>query len=224
MRFLNCGIRPLGIYPVVDRAYKLTTLYEAGVTTAQLRVKDMQGSDLENEIIEAICISSEYNTRIFINDFWELAIKHKAYGVHLGQEDIQDANIQAIYRNDLRLGISTHTTEEINIALGFEPSYVAIGPIYETNSKEMVYNPVGLEDLRSWSNMVDYPIVAIGGINLDNLEEVLKTGAVDGAAMIAAVLDEQKEVSRFKTIMLVDRFNRVINEPCQDEISYGEIA
>ena len=144
MKFLNCGIRPLGIYSVVDRAYKLTALYEAGVTTAQLRVKDLEGNKLEEEIVEAIRISSEYNTRLFINDFWELAIKHGAYGIHLGQEDIQEANVKAIHHAKLRLGISTHTTAEIDIALDFEPSYVAIGPIYKTNSKEMVYNPVGL--------------------------------------------------------------------------------
>lgn len=224
MKFLNCGIRPLGIYPVVDRAYKLTALYEAGVTTAQLRVKDMQGDDLEAEIVEAIAISSEYNTRLFINDFWELAIQHRAYGVHLGQEDIQEANVKAIHRAGLRLGISTHTTAEINIALDFEPSYVAIGPIHKTDSKEMVYNPVGLEDLQTWSRKVDYPIVAIGGIHLGNMEEVLKTGSADGIAMIAGVLDESKEVSRFKTVMLVDKFQRIISEPSPDELCCAEIA
>lgn len=224
MKFLNCGIRPLGIYPVVDRAYKLTALYEAGVTTAQLRVKDMQGSELEAEIVEAIRISSEYNSRLFINDFWELAIKHQAYGVHLGQEDIQDADIKAIHRADLRLGISTHTRDEINIALAFEPSYVAIGPIYETNSKKMVYDPVGLEDLKRWSKRVDYPIVAIGGIHLGNMEEVLKVGAANGIAMIAGVLDESKEVSRLKTVMLVDKFHRLFSEACRSELVYAETA
>jgi len=212
MKFLECGIRPLGIYPVVDRAYKLTALYEAGITTTQLRVKDMSGEILENEIVEAIRISSEYNSRLFINDFWLLAIKHGAYGVHLGQEDIQDADIRAIHRNGLRLGISTHTTAEIEIALGFEPSYLAIGPIYETTSKEMVYNPVGLEDLKHWSKDVNYPIVAIGGINLSNIEEVIKTGSANGVAMIQGVQEEDGEISRFKTVLLVDKFNRVWND------------
>ncbi len=209
MKFLDCGIRPLGIYPVVDRAYKLTALYKAGVTTGQLRVKDMSGDVLENEIREAIRISKEYNCRLFINDFWELAVKHKAYGVHLGQEDIRDADVSAVHRAGLRLGISTHTTAELDIALGFEPSYVAIGPIYETTSKKMVYNPVGLEDLKRWSEGVDYPIVAIGGIDLSNIKEVMKTGSANGVAMIQGVLEEDGEVSRFKTVMLVDRFNRI---------------
>ena len=212
MKFLNCGIRPLGIYPVVDRAYKLVALYKVGVTTTQLRVKDLSGQALENEIQEAICISSAYNSRLFINDFWELAIKYKAYGVHLGQEDIQKADIRAIHWADLRLGISTHTPEELEIAMRFDPSYVAIGPLYETSSKEMVYNPVGLEDLKRWSEGVDYPIVAIGGINLGNIEEVVKTGSANGAAMIQGVLEENGEISRLKTVMLVDKFNRVWNE------------
>lgn len=212
IKFLDCGIRPLGLYPVVDRAYKLTALYEAGVTTTQLRVKDMAGETLEHEIMEAIRISAEYNSRLFINDFWELAIQHRAYGVHLGQEDIQEANVRSIHRAGLRLGISTHTSKEIDIALNFEPSYVAIGPVYETNSKKMVYNPVGLEDLKKWSQKVDYPIVAIGGINLGNIEEVVNTGSANGVAMISGVLEDNKEISRLKTVMLVDKFNRVWGE------------
>ncbi len=212
MKFLDCGIRPLGLYPVVDRAYKLTALYEAGVTTTQLRVKDMAGERLEDEIMEAIRISADYNSRLFINDFWELAIKHRAYGVHLGQEDIQEANVRSIHRAGLRLGISTHTTTEIDFALNFEPSYVAIGPIYETTSKEMVYDPVGLEDLKKWSQNVEYSIVAIGGINLGNIEEVVSTGSANGVAMIAGVLEDNKEVSHLKTVMLVDKFNRVWGE------------
>ena len=211
MKFLDCGIRPLGVYPVVDRAYKLTALYEAGITTAQLRVKDMAAEVLENEIKEAIDISSEYNSRLFINDFWELAIKYRAYGVHLGQEDIQEANVEAIYDAGLRLGISTHTTAEIDIALNFEPSYIAIGPIYETTSKKMVYDPVGLEDLKKWSRSVTYPIVAIGGINLYTISDIIKTYAVNGVAMITGVLEEG-EVSERKTKKLIDIFKKVWNE------------
>ncbi|HIP61157.1 MAG TPA: thiamine phosphate synthase, partial [Sulfurovum sp.] len=175
MKFLDCGPSPIGIYPVVDRAYKLEALYEHGITTTQLRVKDMQDTQLENEIQEAIKISQRYNARFFVNDFWELAIKHNAYGIHLGQEDILDADIQAIHRANIRLGISTHTTDEIKIALDIEPSYVAIGPIYKTNSKKMTYDPVGIEDLKRWAKSVDYPIVAIGGINLDTIESIMAT-------------------------------------------------
>ena len=207
MKFKNCGTTPLGIYPVVDRTDKLEPLYKCGITTAQLRVKDMQGDELENEIVEAIKISKKYNARLFINDYWQLAIKHKAYGIHLGQEDILEADIEAIYISGIRLGISTHTPKEIKIALDIEPSYVAIGPIYETTSKKMVYNPVGIEDLKRWAEMVDYPIVAIGGINLDTIESVVSAKSADGIAMIGGVLDGD-EVSEVNTRELIDVFGR----------------
>ena len=208
MKFKNCGNTPLGIYPVVDRAYKLKALYEAGITTAQLRVKDMSGDILENEIIDAIKISEVHNARLFINDFWELAIKHKAYGIHLGQEDIRNANIRAMYEANIRLGISTHTKDEIKVAEHIEPSYLAIGPIFETNSKKMVYDPVGIEDLKRWSSSVSYPIVAIGGINIDTIGQVLETKAANGIAMIAGVLQDS-EVSTEKTKELINIFEKV---------------
>ncbi|MBT3279840.1 MAG: thiamine phosphate synthase [Campylobacteraceae bacterium] len=206
MKFLDCGTTPIGLYPVVDRTDKLKPLYESGVTTTQLRVKDLTGVELENEIIEAIKISKEYNARLFINDFWLLAIKHNAYGIHLGQEDILEANIQAIHDANIRLGISTHTTDEIKIALDIEPSYVAIGPVFETQTKEMVYEPVGISRLKQWSETVDYPIVAIAGIKLHNIKEVVETNCVNGVAMITGVLDEN-EVSISKTEALVKAFN-----------------
>lgn len=205
MKFPKCDDTPLGIYPVVDRAYKLKPLYEVGITTAQLRVKDMSGEELEHEVKEAIQISESFNARFFLNDYWQLGIKHQAYGIHLGQEDIQEADVDAILQAGIRLGISTHTPKEIDIALGFEPSYLAIGPIYETTSKKMVYNPVGLEDLKRWASRVDYPIVAIGGINSETIGGVVATGAANGIAMIRDVL-ETGEVSKEKTRKLMEAF------------------
>jgi len=205
MRFKDCGDIPLGLYPVVDDYKKLLPLYQEGVTTAQLRIKNRDIEQIEDEIIKAIDISNRFNARLFINDYWELAIKHKAYGIHLGQEDIQEANIDAIYKAGIRLGISTHTTDEIKIALDIEPSYVAIGPIYETTSKKMVYNPVGIEDLKRWGSSVDYPIVAIGGIDIDNIKVVLDTNMADGIAMIGGVLSED-EVDRDRVKALLKCF------------------
>lgn len=205
MKFKNCGTTPLGIYPVVDRTDKLEPLYKCGITTSQLRVKDLKDNELENEIIEAIKISEQYNARLFVNDYWELAIKHGAYGIHLGQEDILEADIKAIYEAGIRLGISTHTRDEIKIALDIEPSYVAIGPIYETQTKKMVYSPVGIPRLKEWAKMVDYPIVAIAGIKVHNLKEVLDSNAVNGVAMITGVLEDGK-VSEKKTKELIEIF------------------
>jgi len=207
MKFKNCGNTPLSIYPVVDSVDKLEALYQVGITTAQLRVKDMTGEVLENEVIKAINISEVFDARFFLNDFWELGIKHKAYGIHLGQEDIQEADIQAILDAGLRLGISTHTTNEIQIAMAFEPSYLAIGPIFETTSKKMVYNPVGIDDLKRWAINVNYPIVAIGGINIDNIKEVALTKSANGIAMISDVL-ENGEVSKDRTTALMKAFEK----------------
>jgi thiamine-phosphate pyrophosphorylase/hydroxymethylpyrimidine kinase/phosphomethylpyrimidine kinase/thiamine-phosphate diphosphorylase len=209
MKFPQCDETPLGLYPIVDRAHKLKPLYEAGVTTAQLRIKDMEAEALEAEVVEAIALSKVYDVRFFLNDYWQLAIKHGAYGVHLGQEDIQEADIEAIYGAGLRLGISSHTPKEIEIALGFAPSYLAIGPIYEPISKKMAYENVGLDNLKAWAAYVDYPIVAIGGITQENIAAVARTKAASGIAMISAVLDEDGEVSKAKTEALLKTLKEV---------------
>ena len=203
MKFSKCDETPLGIYPIVDRAYKLRPLYEVGITTAQLRTKDkFSGQALEDEVIEAIKISKEFNARFFLNDFWELGIKHGAYGIHLGQEDIQEADVQAILDKGIRLGISSHTPKEIDISLGFEPSYLAIGPIYEPISKKLVYDTVGTQRLKAWAEYVDYPIVAIGGITIENIYEVSQTKTASGIAMISDVLvDGEVSKKRVKALM-----------------------
>jgi thiamine-phosphate diphosphorylase len=168
----------------------------------------MDGEQLEREIVEAIEISRAFGARLFINDYWKLAIKHSAYGIHLGQEDVVDADLDTISKAGIRLGISTHTTDEIAVALAIEPSYVAIGPIYETTSKAMVYNPVGINDLNRWAKGVSFPIVAIAGIDISNIKDVLDTATVSGVAMISGVLDSHREVSVEKTKALVDSFDR----------------
>ena len=202
MTFKDCGNTPLGIYPLVDRAEKLETLFSLGITTAQLRIKDLKDQALEDEIIKAIRISNKYQTRLFINDFWQLAIKHKAYGIHLGQEDLLDANLEAIHKAGIRLGVSTHTTKEIEMALEIEPSYLAIGPIFKTTSKVVAYNTVGIKELENWSKNVPYPIVAIGGINLQNIQDILDISSVVGIAMSSELLDKNK-ISPLKTKKLL---------------------
>jgi len=202
MQFPPCSNTPLGIYPVVDRAAKLKPLYQCGITTAQLRVKDLAGSALKEEVRRAIALSREYNVRFFLNDYWQLAIEYDAYGVHLGQEDIQKADITAIHSAGLRLGISSHTPHEIDIALGFQPSYLAIGPIYEPISKKLTYPPVGIKKLITWSQKVPYPIVAIGGITEENIAKVAATGAASGIAMISGVLEGER-ISKKKTEALI---------------------
>ncbi len=207
MKFLNCGESPLGIYPLVDRAEKLKILYELGITTAQLRVKDLKEKALEDEVAKAVKISKEYKARLFINDYWQLAIKHKAYGIHLGQEDLEVANLKAIHQAGIRLGVSTHTTKEIEMALEIEPSYLAIGPIFKTTSKKVNYKTVGVRELEKWSKNLHYPVVAIGGINLSNIEEIIAIKNVDGIAMISELLDKNA-ISPNKTKSLLKLFSK----------------
>lgn len=185
--FPSCGPSPLGLYPVVDRAAWLNTLLPAGVTTIQLRIKDLTGTALRDEIRRAIAVAEQHRARLFINDYWQLAIELGAYGVHLGQEDLADADIAAIRDAGLRLGISTHCHYEVARALPLRPSYLACGPVYPTTSKDMPWVPHGPSGLSYWRQVLhDYPLVAIGGIDRSRLPAVHATGA-DGIAMISAL-------------------------------------
>ena len=184
----------MGLYPVVDRAAWIARLIPQGITTIQLRVKDLEGEALEQEIKNAIKIAQKYQCRLFINDYWQLAIKHGAYGVHLGQEDLEQADLSAIHKAGLRLGLSTHCFYEVAQAACHRPSYIACGPIYHTNTKKMPWVPQGIEKLSYWCCLLDYPLVAIGGINQQRITDVLNTG-VDSIAMVTAIMEaEQPEI------------------------------
>ena len=180
----------LGLYPVVDSVEWVQKCLKAGVKTIQLRVKDVEPTVLDNMVAQAAKLGHEYNARLFINDYWQLAIKHKAYGVHLGQEDLEVADMNAIQAAGLHLGLSTHSWFEIARAHSLKPSYIAIGPIYETTTKVMPWQPQGLDNLYEWNHLLSgtYPIVAIGGINADNAEDVLSTG-VGSIAMVRAITE-----------------------------------
>lgn len=107
----------LGLYPVVDSVEWIERLLESGVRTIQLRIKDKRDEEVEADVIAAIALGRRYNARLFINDYWRLAIKHRAYGVHLGQEDLETTDLKAIQAAGLRLGVSTHDDMEIDVAL-----------------------------------------------------------------------------------------------------------
>lgn len=187
LTFPNCGTKSLGLYPVVDHIHWLEKLLPLGVTTIQLRIKNKKDIELKNMLCESIQLAKQYQARLFINDYWELAIEYNAYGVHLGQEDLATADIKNIYRAGLRLGISTHSEEEINRALTVKPSYLALGPIFPTTSKVMSFAPQGIAQLKYWQQRIsNYPLVAIGGINLENINDVIAT-EVSGIAMISAI-------------------------------------
>ncbi len=181
---------PIGFYPVVPTAAWVERLLGWGVRTIQLRIKaaDHTPANIAVEVIAAIEAGNAVSgAQVFINDHWQLALSGGAYGVHLGQEDLDTADIEALRNAGIRLGLSTHTPAELARAKAVQPSYLAIGPIYPTTLKVMPYEPVGLENLQEWAKQAaPYPVVAIGGISLERMPGVLACG-VDGVAVVSAV-------------------------------------
>ncbi|MFS2060749.1 thiamine phosphate synthase [Kosakonia cowanii] len=188
----------LGLYPVVDSVEWIARLLDAGVRTLQLRIKDKRDEEVEADVMAAIALARRYNARLFINDYWRLAIKHQAYGVHLGQEDLATTDLTAIRQAGLRLGLSTHDDMEIDVALAARPSYIALGHVFPTQTKQMPSAPQGLATLtRHVARLGDYPTVAIGGISLSRAPEVLATG-VGSIAVVSAITqaDEWPQATR----------------------------
>lgn len=188
----------LGLYPVVDSVEWIARLLDAGVRTLQLRIKDKRDEEVEADVTAAIALARRYNARLFINDYWQLAIKHQAYGVHLGQEDLATTDLTAIRQAGLRLGLSTHDDMEIDVALAARPSYIALGHVFPTQTKQMPSAPQGLATLtRHVARLGDYPTVAIGGISLSRAPEVLATG-VGSIAVVSAITqaDEWQQATR----------------------------
>ncbi len=177
----------LGLYPVVDSVEWIARLLEVGLRTIQLRIKDREEEAVEPAVIASIALGKRYNARLFINDYWQLAVKHRAYGVHLGQEDLDVANLNAIREAGLRLGVSTHDDYELDRALAIRPSYIALGHIFPTETKAMPSAPQGLTELqRHITRLKGVSTVAIGGISLARAPAVLATG-VGSIAVVSAI-------------------------------------
>ncbi len=202
--FASCQTLKLGLYPVLDCIEWIERVLKMGVKTLQLRIKDKQPEQVEAQVIAAIALGKKYNARLFINDYWQLAIKHGAYGVHLGQEDIDVADLVQIADAGLRLGLSTHGYYELLRAQQLKPSYIALGHIFPTQTKEMPSNPQGLTRLANYAHLLaDTPTVAIGGINLERASAVWQCGVGSIAVVTAITLsdDPERVVREFNEIM-----------------------
>lgn len=202
--FASCDTLQLGLYPVLDSVSLIEKVLKLGVKTLQLRIKDKQSEQVEQQIIDAIALGKKYQARLFINDYWQLAIKHQAYGVHLGQEDMDLADLPMIADAGLRLGLSTHGYYEMLRAKQLRPSYIALGHIFETQTKEMPSDPQGLTRLAKYAQLLsDIPTVAIGGINLQRAPAVWETGIGSIAVVTAITLsdDPQAVIESFNQIM-----------------------
>lgn len=193
----------LGIYPVVADVELLEVLLKAGCRTIQLRLKGevQPGSSAEQAIIRAIALGRQYQARVFINDHWQQAIAHGAFGVHLGQEDLSQASLEAIQGAGMALGLSSHGYFEALLALRHRPSYLALGHIFATTTKVMPSLPQGLARLGAYSETFGslLPTVAIGGIDEHNLDAVKHTG-VANVAVVRAITEAAEPVTAFRRL------------------------
>jgi len=188
--FAPCPIQ-LGLYAVLPNALWIARMAKADVPTVQLRFKSDDKAAVAKEVAASVAATQGTNTLLFINDHWEEAIAAGAYGVHLGQEDMQEAPLEKIRSAGLRLGLSTHGYKEMLLADRHSPSYIALGAVFPTTLKRMVTTPQGLGRLERYAQLMqNYPLVAIGGIDLERLPAVVKTG-VGSVAVVRAITESE---------------------------------
>ncbi|OYY60461.1 MAG: thiamine phosphate synthase [Burkholderiales bacterium 28-67-8] len=193
--FAPCPIS-LGLYAVLPDAAWVGRMARAGVPTVQLRFKSDDEDAVQREVESAIDAVRGTGARLFINDHWQAAIHAGAYGVHLGQEDIDLADLDAIRGAGLRLGLSTHGYAEMLRADRISPSYIAMGAVYATTLKQMATVPQGPGRLGAYALLMrHHSLVAIGGIDAGRLPDVLKSGVGSVAVVRALVTAEQPEVT-----------------------------
>jgi thiamine-phosphate pyrophosphorylase len=184
------------VYPIVDSASWVRRLLAVGVRLVQLRIKDRSEAELRGEIREAKGLCARAGAQLIVNDYWTLAVAEGCDYVHLGQGDLDTADVPALRREGVRIGISTHSHEELERALAFSPDYVALGPVYPTILKVMPWAPQGLERITEWKRRVgEIPLVAIGGLTVERLPGVFGAGA-DVAAVVNDIVSNKDPESR----------------------------
>lgn len=192
-------------YLIVDDSRWLDRLLPEGVKFVQLRVKDRPEAETRAEIARARSLCEEAGAQLVVNDYWRLAIEEGCDYVHLGQEDLADADVAAIREAGVKLGVSTHDHEELQRALAVDPDYVALGPIYATVLKEMTWQPQGLPRLGEWKDAIgDIPLVAIGGFTPERAKEALIAGA-DIVAVVTDVLRNSDPEGRTREWVMATR-------------------
>jgi len=175
-------------YLIVDSAAWLERLLPCGVKLVQLRIKNVSVEARRAAIAQSKALCETYGAQLIVNDYWQDAIELGCDYIHLGQEDLDTADMAAIRKAGLKVGISTHDDAELERALSFDPDYVALGPIYPTILKQMPFGPQGLDKLGVWKKRIgDRPLVGIGGVSLERAKGVLEAGA-DSASVVTDIL------------------------------------
>ena len=188
--------RPDPFYLIVDDASWLTRLLPLGVKLVQLRVKDRGEDEVRTQVARARDLCNAHGAQLVVNDYWRVAVDEKCDFVHLGQGDLDSADIPALRAHDVRFGVSTHDDAELERALALAPDYVALGPIYPTLLKQMAFAPQGLEKIGLWKKRIGAtPLVAIGGLTPERAREVLQAGA-DSACVVTDILRSENPETR----------------------------
>ena len=181
-------------YPVFDNAAWVTRAVPLGVKLVQLRIKDAPEEVLRAEITTALNLCRQHGALLVVNDHWQLAIELGADWLHLGQEDLDSADIPAIRAAGLKLGLSTHDHAELDRALALAPDYIALGPVYPTILKKMKWTEQGLDRLTEWKARIgDIPLCAIGGMSVARAPGAFAAGADTVAAVTDITLNADPE-------------------------------
>ncbi len=181
-------------YPIFDTAGWIARALPLGVTLVQLRSKDLNEVDTRTEIIRARDLCTRAGATLVVNDYWKIAIDEGCDFIHLGQEDLDEADMPAIRRAGLRLGVSTHDDEELERGLSFDPAYIALGPVYPTILKKMKWTEQGLDKVTEWKARVGAtPLCAIGGMTVERAPGALAAGADIVSAVTDITLNKDPE-------------------------------
>lgn len=193
------------VYPIVDSAAWIGRLAPLGVRLVQLRIKERAADEVRAEVRAARALCAAAGMQLIVNDYWQIALEEGCDFVHLGQGDLASADLPKLRRAGLRLGISTHDHEELERALGAQPDYVALGPIYPTLLKVMPWRPQGLERLGEWKRRIGaLPLVAIGGLTVARLAGVFAAGA-DVAAVVTDIIRHRDPEARARAWLAAAR-------------------
>ncbi|OFX01470.1 MAG: thiamine-phosphate diphosphorylase [Alphaproteobacteria bacterium RIFCSPHIGHO2_12_FULL_66_14] len=192
-------------YPVVPDVGWVTRLVPAGVKLVQLRIKEQPDAEVRRQLREAKSVCAPYDAQLVVNDYWQAAIDEGCDYVHLGQEDLLAADVKALRRAGIRIGVSTHDYAELKKGLAIDPDYVALGPIYPTKLKQMPWAPQGPARLTEWKKLVgDRPLVAIGGLKLDRALLCLESGA-DIVSVVGDIVNHVDPVGQARVWLAATR-------------------
>ena len=181
-------------YPIFESSEWLEYLLPLGIKLVQLRIKSDDEDLLAEEIATSKALCEEHRAQLIVNDHWEIAIEEGCDFIHLGQEDLDDADLEAIRGAGMRLGVSTHDHAELERALSIDPDYIALGPVWPTILKKMPWAEQGLERVSEWKRLIgDIPLVAIGGITVELAPGVFEAKADTVSVVTDITLNDNPE-------------------------------